>query len=249
MAVVGNLRQQRIEQFLDLKDLAPKTRKTYAQQLLWFSDWVDKDWQTIHLNDVRRYKLHLEQERQLKPNSIALALSSLKSFYAWLKLAGYVVDNPMMAVSVPRPAAAESQNLEGFQVDALVGLVEAKLSPSAITPKSYIEQGFQPGLFFAKFSRILEILNNLERNHVVSGSVFFLLHLVTASLQSPQVDQQDIVLAFHTAVGAAVYRLRDRLIFMKLAHLINHFRELKTSSTFSYSITLQRYKPISNDLV
>jgi integrase/recombinase XerD len=29
-------------------------------------------------------------------------------------------------------------------------------------------------------------LNNCERNHVVSGSVFFLLHLVTVSLQSPQ---------------------------------------------------------------
>ncbi len=126
MAIVGNLRQQRIEQFLDLKDLAPKTRKTYAQQLRWFSDWVDKDWQTVNLNEVRRYKLHLEQERQLKPNSVALALSSLKSFYAWLKLAGYVVENPMVAVSVPRPAAAESQNLEGFQVDALVKALESR---------------------------------------------------------------------------------------------------------------------------
>jgi site-specific recombinase XerD len=88
IAPIGNLRQQRIEQFLDLKDLAPRTRKTYAQQLGWFSGWVDKDWQTVNLNDVRRYKLYLEQERQLKPNSVALALSSLKSFYTWLKLAG-----------------------------------------------------------------------------------------------------------------------------------------------------------------
>jgi integrase/recombinase XerD len=119
-APIGNLRQQRIEQFLDLKDLAPRTRQTYAQQLRWFSDWVDKDWQTINLNDVRRYKLYLEQERQLKPNSVALALSSLKSFYTWLKLAGYVVENPMTAVSVPRPPEAEGKNLEGYQVDALV---------------------------------------------------------------------------------------------------------------------------------
>jgi hypothetical protein len=28
IAPIGNLRQQRIEQFLDLKDLAPKTRQT-----------------------------------------------------------------------------------------------------------------------------------------------------------------------------------------------------------------------------
>jgi site-specific recombinase XerD len=120
IAPIGNLRQQRIEQFLDLKDLAPRTRKTYAQQLGWFSDWVNKDWQTVNLNDVRRYKLCLEQERKLKPNSVALALSSLKSFYTWLKLAGYVTENPMTAVSVPRPPEAEGKNLEGFQVDALV---------------------------------------------------------------------------------------------------------------------------------
>ncbi|NJM74766.1 MAG: site-specific integrase [Acaryochloridaceae cyanobacterium RU_4_10] len=120
IAPIGNLRQLRIEQFLDLKSLAARTRQTYAQQLKWFSDWVDKDWQAVNLNDVRRYKLHLEQERQLKPNSVALALSSLKSFYTWLKLAGYVSDNPMTAVSVPRPAPGKGQNLEGFQLDALV---------------------------------------------------------------------------------------------------------------------------------
>ncbi len=120
IASIGNLRQQRVEQFLDLKNLAPRTRKTYAQKLRWFSEWVDKDWQTVNLNDVRRYRLYLEQERQLKPNSVALALSSLKSFYTWLKLAGYVVENPMTAVSVPRPAEAEGKNLEGFQVEALV---------------------------------------------------------------------------------------------------------------------------------
>jgi integrase/recombinase XerD len=119
-ALVGNLREQRIEQFLDLKDIAPRTRQTYAQQLRWFSDWVDKDWQTVNLNDVRRYKLYLEQERQLKPNSVGLALGSLKSFYRWLMLAGYVSDNPMTAVSVPRPPESEGKNLGGFQVEALV---------------------------------------------------------------------------------------------------------------------------------
>jgi site-specific recombinase XerC len=115
-APVGNLRQQRIEQFLDLKDIAPRTRQTYRQQLQWFSDWVDKDWQVVNLNDVRRYKLYLEQERQLKPNSVGLALGSLKSFYRWLMLAGYVNDNPMTAVSVPRSPEVEGKNLAGFQV-------------------------------------------------------------------------------------------------------------------------------------
>jgi hypothetical protein len=41
IAPIANLRQQRIEQFLDLKDLAAKTRQTYAQQLKCFSDWID----------------------------------------------------------------------------------------------------------------------------------------------------------------------------------------------------------------
>lgn len=88
LVVVGNesepvakLGDSRIEQFLDdLKDIAPKTRKTYEQQLRWFSHWVDKDWLAVHLNDIRNYKLYLEGDKGLKPNSVALALVTLKGF-------------------------------------------------------------------------------------------------------------------------------------------------------------------------
>ena len=52
VTTVANLSQQRVEQFLDLKELAARTRKSYAQQLRLFSDWVDKDWQSVNLNRV-----------------------------------------------------------------------------------------------------------------------------------------------------------------------------------------------------
>ena len=101
LVVIGNesepiakIGDSRIEQFLDLKDIAPKTRQTYEQQLRWFSQWVGKDWLNVHLNDIRGYKLYLEQDKGLKPNSVALALVTLKGFYRWLIKAGYAETNP-----------------------------------------------------------------------------------------------------------------------------------------------------------
>ena len=49
--------------------------------------------------------------------------------------------------------------------------------------KSLIEQGFQSQLFFLKFSKTFESLIELDRNHVVLGFNFLLLHFVTATLQ------------------------------------------------------------------
>jgi integrase/recombinase XerD len=123
---VERLGDRRIDQFLDLKNLAPKTKKTYGQQLRWFAVWVKKDWQAVNLNDVRRYKLYLEQEKGLEDNSVALALTTLKSFYTWMMKAGYVQVNPMVAVSIPKPPEPEGRNLEQFQVEALFSALDSR---------------------------------------------------------------------------------------------------------------------------
>jgi integrase/recombinase XerD len=133
LVVVGNeldtitkIGDLRIEQFLDLKDIAPKTRKTYEQQLRWFSDWVGKDWLEVHLNDIRGYKLYLERDKGLKPNSIALALVTLKGFYRWLIKAGYAQSNPLEAVEIPRSPEPEGRNLEAYQVERLFAAIQAR---------------------------------------------------------------------------------------------------------------------------
>lgn len=108
---VAKLGDSRIEQFLDLKDVAPKTRQTYEQQLRWFSEWVAKDWLEIHLNDIRGYKLYLEQDRGLKPNSVALALVTLKGFYRWLIKAGGHLEKFRNDMLVPNFRGLSSQGI------------------------------------------------------------------------------------------------------------------------------------------
>jgi integrase/recombinase XerD len=88
----GDLRWMRVEQWLSAKSLAPNTQRSYIKELKRFWNWTDKAWSQITTWDVTCYKQHLETEtvqdpetaqprRQLSPNSVALAVRSLKSFF------------------------------------------------------------------------------------------------------------------------------------------------------------------------
>jgi site-specific recombinase XerD len=119
VATIGNLRSQRIEQFLALKNLAATTRRNYERHLRQFGLWVNKDWHQITMNDLKRYKTYLESGRQLKQGSVGAVLTALKSFFSWLKKAGYIEENPGAAISIPVTPETEGKNLELFQVEAL----------------------------------------------------------------------------------------------------------------------------------
>ena len=80
----------------------------------------------VHLNDCRGYKLYLEQEKRLRPNSVALALVTLKGFYRWLIKAGYAQTNTLDAVEIPRSPEPEGRNLEAFQVERLFEALESR---------------------------------------------------------------------------------------------------------------------------
>ncbi|MGR3279403.1 tyrosine-type recombinase/integrase [Acaryochloris marina NIES-2412] len=116
---VVNLRSQRIEQFLTLKNLAANTRRNYERHLKQFSLWVNKDWHQITMNDLKRYKTYLESGRELKQGSVGAVLIAIKSFFSWLIKAGYIEDNPSAAISIPVTPETEGKNLELFQVEAL----------------------------------------------------------------------------------------------------------------------------------
>ncbi|BDM83556.1 IS1096 element passenger TnpR family protein [Acaryochloris marina] len=123
---VINLRSQRIEQFLTLKNLAVNTRRNYERHLKQFSLWVNKDWHQITLNDLKRYKTYLESGRQLKQGSVGAVLIAIKSFFAWLIKAGYIEDNPSAAISIPVTPETKGKNLELFQVEALLEALEGR---------------------------------------------------------------------------------------------------------------------------
>lgn len=115
---LGNLRTQRIEQFLGTRNLAANTKRNYDRQLRAFMDWVDKDWHMVTLNDLKNYKAHLE-ERGLGLNTLGAYLTALKSFFTWMVKAGFIDKSPAAALEIPSAPEGEGKNLEAHMVKAL----------------------------------------------------------------------------------------------------------------------------------
>jgi integrase/recombinase XerD len=120
----ADLRQTRVEEFFNSRQLAENTQRSYQQQFDRFLHWTDKAWQDVTHRDVLRYKVELEKQG-LSPASVALALVALKSLFKWLKKLGYV--NPTTAIEIPKNTKDESKALSDEQVQALYGaLAERK---------------------------------------------------------------------------------------------------------------------------
>lgn len=132
-----DLRWMRVEEFLRLKALAPNSQRAYERDLKRFWQWTDKPWNEMTTRNVDRYKIHLEGlmipdpqtgalKRQLSAESVAAAIRTLKSFFGWLKKADYITENPLLAVSIPKPKTPESKELTDFQVKALYGALSQR---------------------------------------------------------------------------------------------------------------------------
>lgn len=125
-----DLRWLRVEQWLAAKSLTKNNKRSYVKELKRFWHWTDKPWNQITTWDITHYKNHLETatiqdpetdtaKRQFSPNSVALAVRSLKSFFRWMQQAHYITDNPTLAVSAPSEPEPESKELTDLQVQAL----------------------------------------------------------------------------------------------------------------------------------
>lgn len=132
-----DLRWLQVEQWLAAKSLAQNTKRSYRKELTRFWHWTDKSWSQITTWDITRYKNYLETaiiqdpgtgipKRQLSPNSIALAVRSLKSFFAWMQQANYIAENPTIAVNAPNEPEPESKELTEVQVKMLYAALEQR---------------------------------------------------------------------------------------------------------------------------
>lgn len=131
----SDLRWIRIQQWLAAKALSSNTKRSYTKELKRFWHWTEKPWNQITTLDIAGYKKYLETatiqdpetnlpRRQFSPNSVALAVRSLKSFFRWMQQAYYITENPTLAVSAPSEPEPESKELTDLQVQALHAALE-----------------------------------------------------------------------------------------------------------------------------
>jgi integrase/recombinase XerD len=134
---LDDLRWMRVEQWLAAKSLSANTKRSYIKELKRFWNWTDKPWDQVTTWDVTRYKDHLEKaaiqdsetnspKRQLSPNSVALAVRSLKSFFRWMQQAHYIAENPTLAVGAPSEPEPESKELTELQITTLYAALERR---------------------------------------------------------------------------------------------------------------------------
>ena len=88
-----DLRQARVDEFLALRSLQPKSRKAYQADLRIFMDWCDLTWVNVSRRKVTQFKAFLLKERELALSSVNRVLRTLKLFYRWMLLSEYVMND------------------------------------------------------------------------------------------------------------------------------------------------------------
>ena len=115
---------QRVEEFLQVRELAENSKKAYERQLRQFYEWVQKPWQVVTHRDVDRYKLHLKALPSkrggfLSPATINQSLNALRSFFKWLTVKDYISRNPTLTIEPLRVPPKLPQDLDEKDVDLL----------------------------------------------------------------------------------------------------------------------------------
>ena len=132
---------QRVEEFLQVRELAENSKKAYERQLWQFYEWVQKPWQSITHRDIDRYKLHLKALPSkrggfLSPATINQSLNALRSFFKWLTVKDYVTRNPTLTIEplkMPPPPPQDLDEKEvGLLTDALSYRGESEVRDRAI---------------------------------------------------------------------------------------------------------------------
>lgn len=120
-----DLRELRIEEFLQARSLAPRTQKAYRQDLQQFLDWSDQAWAEVTPRQVAQFKAHLmrmdlETERQaLSDATVRRVLGTLKNFLGWMTRSRYIGFDPSIEVVLPTLTEPEAQNLSDLEVEQI----------------------------------------------------------------------------------------------------------------------------------
>jgi integrase/recombinase XerD len=120
------LRQQRVDEFLAARSLAPKSLKAYREDLARFMVWTDTAWSNITPRQVAQFKSHLLRtdlttgKRVLADASAKRILQTFKNFMGWMARSGYLDRDPTSEISLPKLVEPEANNLTDAQVQAIL---------------------------------------------------------------------------------------------------------------------------------
>jgi integrase/recombinase XerD len=123
---ITELRETRIEEFLQARSLSPNSKIAYRRDLNHFLRWIDIGWSAVTPRQVAQFKTHLlridpnTNRRVLADSSVCRILGTLKNFYGWLLKSQYVSVDPTIGIELPKLKEPEAQNLDDLTVEQIL---------------------------------------------------------------------------------------------------------------------------------
>ena len=120
-----DVREARVEEFLQARSIAPKTQKAYRQDLQQFLNWSGKSWAEITPRQIAQFKAHLlridgkTEQRVLSDATVRRVLGTLKNFLGWMTRSRYLGFDPAIEVALPNLVEPEAQNLSDAEVEQI----------------------------------------------------------------------------------------------------------------------------------
>lgn len=102
-----DLRQLRVDEFLQARSLGSHSQRAYRQDLQCFLDWTPIAWADLTPRLVAQYKTYLLRingetgDRYYSDATVVRKLGTLKTFCGWLANSRYIEFNPTLEVQVP----------------------------------------------------------------------------------------------------------------------------------------------------
>jgi integrase/recombinase XerD len=121
----SDLRELRVEEFLQARSLAPRTQNAYRQDLQQFLSWHDRSWAKTTPRQIAQFKAHLMRreletdQRVLSDATVRRVLGTVKNFFGWMTRSRYLTVDPTLEVALPKLVEPEAQNLSDAEVEQI----------------------------------------------------------------------------------------------------------------------------------
>lgn len=105
------------------KRAADLTVAAYLSDLRVFGEWLDRDVESVVLDDMRAYLRHLSKSGR-KYSTIERKFAGFSTFWQWLKMEKVVVDNPIDYITIPKKPRPLPVWLEAHQLRIFVQTID-----------------------------------------------------------------------------------------------------------------------------
>ncbi|HEY9628601.1 MAG TPA: phage integrase N-terminal SAM-like domain-containing protein [Coleofasciculaceae cyanobacterium] len=119
----ADLRQLKVNQFVEGRSLSLKTEQAYRRDLQHFMDWTQQAWSNVTRWHVAQFKQYLLRDRKFAPNSVNRILRTLKTFYKWMLLSEYISIDPTHGITQEKVLQPPSQALTQAEIEQIYAAI------------------------------------------------------------------------------------------------------------------------------